>query len=336
MITIYDIAKACDCSSATVSKALNNYPDININTKERILEKAREMGFTPNSHARALSTKKTWNIGVLFEDESHSGLTHYYFSNILQAVKEQAEEKGYDITFISKNLGDVEMSYLKHCRRRKTDGVVITCIQFDNKQVQELMVSEIPVVLIDHISEFASSIVSDNFAGVYDLTSYLISLGHKDIAYIYGHESYVTTERIRGFKKAMVDADLDIPKSNFIKSNYHDKEATIQAVEMIVKSGNMPTAVIFPDDYCAVWAINTFRSLGVCIPEDISVAGFDGLEIGEMVDPRLTTMKQNTVQLGKQAALKCIDIVESKTETVTQLSVGLDLIKGGTCQEPRK
>ena len=105
MVTIYDLAKACGCSSATVSKALNNYSDVNVNTKERILKMAKEMGFTPSSQARALSTKKTWNIGVLFEDENNSGLTHYYFSRVLQAVKEQVEEKGYDLTFISKNFG---------------------------------------------------------------------------------------------------------------------------------------------------------------------------------------------------------------------------------------
>ncbi|MCK8058947.1 MULTISPECIES: LacI family DNA-binding transcriptional regulator [unclassified Fusibacter] len=335
MITIYDIAKACGCSSATVSKALNNYPDVNINTKERILKMAREMGFTPNSQARALSTKKTWNIGVLFEDENHSGLNHYYFAPILQSVKEQAEEKGYDITFISKNFGGEETSYLEHCRRRKTDGVVIACIDFESKQVKELMASEIPVVVIDHLSDHTSSIMSENFAGMYELTSYLISLGHTNIAYAFGHRSHVTTERLNGFKRSMKDADLVILEENIIESRFNDREAAISTVEKLVSRGDLPTAVMFPDDYCAVWAINTFRRLGVRVPEDVSVAGFDGLEIGEMMYPRLTTMKQNTVRLGKEAALKCIQLVESKLTDVTRLSVSVELIKGETCQQPR-
>lgn len=336
MVTIYDIAKACGCSSATVSKALNNYPDVNIKTKERIIKKAKELGFVPNLQARALSTKRTWNIGVLFEDKSHSGLTHYYFSQVLQAVKEQAEEKGYDITFISKNLGGVDMSYLEHCNRRNIDGVVIACIEFDDQQVQELMASKIPVVVIDYDSEHVSAIMSDNVRGLYELTSYVISLGHRDIVYAYGHEVYVTEERIRGFKKALDEAGIPFSEDMLVKSRYSEKQANIDAVEEILKRDHLPTAVLFPDDYSAVWGINTFRNHGVKVPEDVSVAGFDGVEIGEMIFPRLTTIRQNTTRLGKEASLKCIQLLESKTKDNTKITVGVELVPGGTCTAPRK
>ena len=106
MVTIYDVAIACGCSSSTVSKALNNYPDVSARTKDKVLKKAKEMGFVPNLQARALSTNKTWNIGVLFEDKSHSGLTHYFFSQVLQGVKEQAEEMGYDIRSEERRVGE--------------------------------------------------------------------------------------------------------------------------------------------------------------------------------------------------------------------------------------
>ncbi|MBM7562598.1 substrate-binding domain-containing protein [Fusibacter tunisiensis] len=335
MVTIYDIAKACGCSSATVSKALNNYPDVNIKTKEKIKKKAKELGFVPNLQARALSTKRTWNIGVLFEDKSNSGLTHYYFSQVLQAVKEQAEEKGYDITFISKNLGGVDMSYLEHCNRRNIDGVVIACIDFKDNQVQELMASKIPVVVIDYDSEFVSAIMSDNVRGLYELTSYLIALGHRDIVYAYGHEVYVTEERIRGFKKALDEAGIPFTEDMLVKSRYSEKQANIDAVEEILKREKLPTAVLFPDDYAAIWGINAFRNHGVKIPEDISVAGFDGVEIGEMIFPRLTTIKQNTVRLGKEASLKCIQLLESKSKDNTKITVGIELIPGGTAMPPK-
>lgn len=336
MVTIYDLAKACGCSSATVSKALNNYPDVNVKTKERILKMAKEMGFTPSSQARALSTKKTWNIGVLFEDENNSGLTHYYFSRVLQAVKDQVEEKGYDLTFISKNLGSDNMTYLEHCRWRNTEGVIIACIDFKDPQVVELMQSEIPVVTIDFVAENRNAIMSDNFAGLYELTSHLIELGHKDISYIYGHPSYVTSERINGFKRAMEDSGIALNEGSLVESRYDDKKRNIQVIEKFAELDQWPTAIIFPDDYSAVWGIKTLREMGIRVPEDISVAGFDGLELGEMIQPRLTTMMQNTRRIGSEAALKCIQMLESKDSDTTKVICGIQLIEGGTCAAPRQ
>lgn len=335
MVTIYDLAKACGCSSATVSKALNNYTDVNLKTRERIQKMAKEMGYTPSSQARALSTKKTWTIGVLFEDENNSGLTHYYFSRVLQAVKEQVEEKGYDLTFISKNLGGDHMTYLEHCRWRNTEGVIIACIDFKDPQVLELIESEMPVVTIDYVAENLNAIMSDNFAGLYELTSHLISLGHKDIVYAYGHPSYVTSERIYGFKRAMEDAGIALSDSSLIESRYDDKTRNIQLINKLMESGQLPTAIIFPDDYSAVWGIKTLREMGLRVPEDISVAGFDGLEIGEMIHPRLTTMMQNTRRIGNEAALKCIQMLESKSQDTTRVICGISLIEGGTCAAPR-
>jgi Transcriptional regulators len=335
MVTIYDIANACGCSSSTVSKALNNYPDVSAKTKERILKKAKELGFVPNLQARALSTNKTWNIGVLFEDKSHSGLTHYFFSQVLQGVKEQSEEKGYDITFISKNLGDDEMSYLEHCNRRKIDGVVIACIEFEEEQVQELMASDLSVVAIDYLSNNISSIMSDNYKGLYQMTKYLISLGHRDIMYVYGHEVFVTQERIRGFKKALDEEGITFYEDMLVESKYGEKNDNVDAVEIILKRKYVPTAIIFPDDYSAIWGINALRSHGIKVPEDISVAGFDGVEIGEMVYPRLTTIKQNTSRLGKEASLKCIQMLEAKTNDNSVITIGVELIEGGTCKQPR-
>jgi DNA-binding LacI/PurR family transcriptional regulator len=336
MVTIYDVAIACGCSSSTVSKALNNYPDVSARTKDKVLKKAKEMGFVPNLQARALSTNKTWNIGVLFEDKSNSGLTHYFFSQVLQGVKEQAEEMGYDITFISKNLGGVDMTYLEHCNRRKIDGVVIACIEFEDPQVQELMASEIPVVAIDYQAKNISSIMSDNVTGLYEIMKYLIGLGHQDIVYVYGHEVYVTEERIRGFKKALENAGIPFREDMLIASKYSKRQENIEAVEEILSRSTLPTAVIFPDDCSAIWGINALRDNGIKVPEDISVAGFDGVEIGEMVFPRLTTIKQDTSRIGKEASLKCVQMLESKSNHTTKITVGVELIEGGTCTLPRK
>ena len=117
MVSMKEIAKQCNVSVATVSKALNGYSDIGEETKNYILRTASEMGYLPNSSARALKTKRTFNLGVLFVDEARSGLTHDYFNRVLESFKSTAEAKGYDITFTSGNVSGKRMTYLEHCRR---------------------------------------------------------------------------------------------------------------------------------------------------------------------------------------------------------------------------
>ena len=162
-------------------------------------------------------------------------------------------------------------------------------------------------------------------SGLYELTKYVISLGHKDIVYVYGHDVSVTEERIRGFKRALERSNIPFREDMLIESRYSTKKENEEAVELILKRNTLPTAVFFPDDYSAIWGINALRSHGIKVPEDISVAGFDGIELGEMVYPRLTTIKQNTSRLGKEASLKCIQMIESKDKEISRITIGVEL-----------
>ena len=206
-----DIAKTCGVSVATVSKALNNQKDIGEETKNHIRAVAREMGYFPNSSARALKTNRTYNIGVLFADEAQSGLTHDFFSAILDSFKRTVESRGYDITFINSNRTDGGMSYLDHCRYRGFDGVVVACVDFHDPYVTELVDSNIPLVTIDHVFNNRTSIVSDNIAGMRDLLNYIYECGHRRIAYIHGLDSAVTSSRLSSFYRTAEHLGLDIP-----------------------------------------------------------------------------------------------------------------------------
>ena len=137
MPSLKDLAKECGVSVATVSKALNDQPDISPATRERVRAAAHRMGYLPNAAARSLKTNRTYNLGVLFVDERQSGLTHEYFSAVLDSFKVEAEKHGYDITFINHNISGKSMSYLEHCRYRNVDGVVIACVNFYEPQVVE-------------------------------------------------------------------------------------------------------------------------------------------------------------------------------------------------------
>ena len=178
MASLKDISKICGVSVATVSKALNDHKDIGEETKATIKRVAKEMGYSPNLSARALKTNRTYGIGVLFADEARSGLTHDYFSSVLDSFKRTAEKSGYDITFINscKNRPD-RMSYLEHSRYRGFDGVVLACIDFGDPEVIELVQSSIPVVTIDYLFNNRIAIMSDNVAGMKELLEYIYSRG---------------------------------------------------------------------------------------------------------------------------------------------------------------
>ena len=144
MVSMKDIALRCGVSVATVSKALNGQPDIGEETRSRIEQVAREMGYMTNAAARALKTNRTYNLGVLFVDERRSGLAHEYFSTMLESFKVEAEAHGYDITFINHNVGGKRRSYLQHCLYRGVDGVIIACIDFTDDRIRELVEGPIP------------------------------------------------------------------------------------------------------------------------------------------------------------------------------------------------
>ena len=163
-----------------------------------------------------LKTKMTHNIGVLFIDDYHSGLTHPYFAPVLESLKTEVENLGYDITFINKNVGGREMSYLEHCRYRNVDGVVIANVDFTKEEVVELVESDIPVVTIDHVFNNCPAVVSDNIKGIRELTEYVISMGHKKIAYIHGQQNSVTKVRLASFYRTMEEHELNMCQRHHI------------------------------------------------------------------------------------------------------------------------
>ncbi|MDD7402981.1 MAG: LacI family DNA-binding transcriptional regulator [Butyribacter sp.] len=334
MASIKDIAKICGVSVATVSKALNDKDDIGEETKKRIKEVAKQMGYFPQYYARAIRMNKSFNIGVLFMDEAMSGLTHDYFANILNSFKVTAESKGYDITFINSSKKYKKgKTYLEHCRYRGLDGVVIACIHFDNPEVVELMKSDIPVVAIDYESKDVISVLSNNTVGMQELVEYIISMGHKKIAYISGDVTNVTSKRVESFQKTMKAHSLPLPEEYQISSEYRNLKKAAIYTKQLLELKEPPTCIIYSDDYSAVGGIGQIRAMGLRIPEDISVAGYDDIFIAGQMQPRLTTVAQDTECIGKKAAEKLISLIEKKNVSLKPYIVKTELKKGASVRK---
>ena len=320
MASLKDIANHCNVSVATVSKALNDHTDISPDTKAQIRQAARELSYHPNSIARALKTNRTYNLGVLFSDESQSGLTHDYFANVLDSFKRNAESLGYDITFIN-NSSPRNMSYLEHAKYRGFDGIILACIDFYGAAVTELLHSDIPIVTIDHVFSDHTSICSDNFGGMRSLTEYICSRGHKKIAYIYGDDTSVTKNRLNGFYSVMDQSGLPSQKEFLLSSHYRNPEDAYQLTRQLLSLPNRPTCIIYPDDYACIGGINAITEAGLRIPEDMSVAGYDGQFLSRIISPKLTTYAQATTEIGRIAANRLIQLIDNPKTTVAEHDV---------------
>ena len=260
-----DISIRCGVSVATVSKALNDHSDISDSTKRLVRNVAQEMGYFPNSSARALKTNRTFNLGVLFVDRARNGLTHDYFARVLDSFKVTAEARGYDLTFINCNKTTQRMTYLEHSRYRGVDGVVIAHVDFNQEEVAELIRSEIPVVTIDHSFDNKPSIVSDNIRGIRDMVEYIVGCGHKKIAYINGGDrevSSVTRNRIGSFYRTMSDLGLTIPEEYIVDADYRNPGKCYEASMKLLGMPDRPTCIMCPDDLSAIGCINAVNEKG--------------------------------------------------------------------------
>ena len=332
MVSMKDIARACGVSVATVSKALNGQPDIGEETRTRVCEAAQKIGYMTNSAARALKTNRTYHIGVLFVDERQSGLAHEYFSTMLESFKAEAEAHGYDITFINHNVGGKPTSYLQHCRYRGVDGVVIACVDFTDPRVRELAESDLPLVTVDHVFNNRLAVVSDNVQGMETLVRYAYGKGHRKIAFLHGEKTSVTQNRLVGFFRACEELGLEIPEEYVRESAFHNPDRCAQDTLALMNLPERPTCILFPDDYSYVGGMNALRQMGIRVPEDVSVMGYDGIHLARVIG--LTTYWQDNREIGRIAAERLISLIEHpKTTLVDRIMVSGRLLEGTTVKE---
>ena len=334
MVTITDISEACGVSRATVSKALNGAPDISQETAKRIRETARTMGYLPNAAARALKVGRSYNIGVLFSDETGGGISHEYFSMILESVKAQAESQGYDVTFISKDLGNMHMDYYEHAKYRSCDGVVIASADFQDPAIIRLATGDIPTVTLDYSFDSRTSVLSDNVKGMESLVRFVYGKGHRKIALIHGEMTSVTQKRLASFKKTCAELGLKIPPEYYRTAKYHDPRSSGLQTRELLALPERPTCIFYPDDLSFLGGMTELEKHGISIPDGMSVVGYDGIPLSQVLRPKLTTYRQGAESMGKAAASMLIDEIEHPdTWLPQQITVEGELLEGSTVKK---
>ena len=317
MVTIYDIAEKSGFAAGTVSKAMNNYSGVNEETRRKIQQIAREMGYTPNANARSLKAKQSYNIGILFYLRDSLDLSQYFFIEILNSFKRKAELRGYDITLLAKGKDMGAEAFVRHCRVRQLDGVLIFG-DYSSDPVRELMMSDIPCVGFDYMGELMTGISSDNYEKTKELVSRLLQMGHERILFLTGEDNYVTRERVRGYADAYREAGKD--RLSCVRASYSNPEQSYKLTLQLLPELK-PTAILYPDDFSATGGLNAIHEMGLSVPGDVSIASFDGSIFSEITSPKLSGVRQDAGELGRVMADKLIRLIENSGEGAEQITV---------------
>ena len=328
-VRLKDVAQACGVSVATVSRALNGQADEAKPLTEMICRKAGEMGYVQNAAAFALKTNRSSNIGILYEDQMH----HEFFSALLNDLRRQATARGYDLTLIGETDRETG-NYYEHTRRRNLDGVIVIQADFDSAGVIRLASSSMPSVVIDHMYDGCDCVGSDNRAGMVRLVRYAWERGHRRLAYITGERGAVSGERIGGFYKGCAELGICVPENCVREGHFHDPEDCLRQIHALMREKEPPTCIICPDDYSCLGAMLKLKEEGIRVPEDVSLIGYDGIRMGQMISPRLTTYRQDTEELGRKAVDLLVEAIEDPDSHVPRhIIVEGGLIGGDTTAE---
>lgn len=264
------------------------------------------------------------------------GLWHYLFAQVIESFKDYVEQHGYDIVFISNKVGNLGLSYLGHCRYRRVDGIFIVNADHDAKDTKELMESNLPKIAIDFENENIGCVMTDPEESMRMIFSHLYKMGHRNIVYLHGQRGkFITEARISALEKAAATmGDKDVTFRLF-PSNYYSIEGGYDSMKKLLSAtpDDRPTAIISSDDYSAIGVIEAIRDAGLSVPQDISVVGFDGIEITQRTSPSLTTIRQDTRAIGEAAAKNILAQISGEENVPKTISLSPQLICGESCRD---
>ncbi|MCJ8009373.1 LacI family DNA-binding transcriptional regulator [Lederbergia wuyishanensis] len=323
MPTISDVARLAGLSRATVSRVINDHPYVSDAKKESVLKAMRELGYIPNSAAQNLRKQKTNIIAVLVPK-----LTNPFFAYLVESIEAKAAENGLQILICNTKYDKKrELEFLKYLKTKQVDGVIMTSIE-NSWEVIEAVTWSGPIVLCNEYSIKANvpSVRLNQMQGGYMGTKFLLKQGYTKIGYCWGGIlSGLAHDRFFGFEKAMKESGLSINK-NWLFENAFDIEDGRRIMHQIARMTEKPNALFTGSDEVAAGIISEAKKMGLKIPDDIAVIGFDDQPIAEVIEPALTTIRQPINDIGTKTMEIMVNLLSNEhytTEKVYELPLEL-------------
>ncbi|MEC7284962.1 MAG: LacI family DNA-binding transcriptional regulator [Pseudomonadota bacterium] len=314
MPTIYQVAERAGVSLSTVSRVLNGKASVNKVLKERVEKAVKELNYRPNSVARSLANNRTDSVGVLVPE-----LNAPFFGDLMQAVEStlRAADK-HVIISVGRNCLETEKDAVEFLISRNCDALIMHAEALSDEYLLELNQSKLPVALVNRqvegLPEACTSL--DNEKGGYMATRHLLELGHKDIAYISGPTDKCDASlRLEGHKRALSEAGLPTNPQLIFNGDYSEEDGKIGLLELMAR--DVPfTALVCANDWMASGAISCARDLGMSLPHDLSVVGFDDVVFAHHVFPRLTTVSNPIAEMAEMSAKYILNKVYGQANNV--------------------
>ncbi len=310
-VTIKDVAKMAGVSISTVSRVINDSKPVSSDIRDQVLRVIKETGYVPNPVARSLVTKKSDIIGVIVPD-----ISSLFVGDLLSGIEEIGRMYDYDV-FLCNTYGESEreLKYINLLKSKAVAGIIFVSEKLEKPQVDLIKESHIPAVYISkNAKDFdVYSIGIDHKKASYDMTNYFIEKGKKKIAFLRAsvEGNIEDSERYKGYKKALEDANIKLDKNLVIQGDSTDSSG-YKMVEMLIEKGNVPQAIFASSDELAVGALNALIDNKIDVPKDVSVAGYDDTKIASMIRPSLTVIKQPIYDMGAVASRIIVKLINNQ------------------------
>ncbi len=332
-VTIVDVARESGVSHATVSRVLNKSGYIKDSTRDRVLAAVEKLGYVVNQQARSLAGGNSRLIGLVIADFLGS-----YMGDIARAIEAELLANDYDIAiFPTRADPKRERDQIERNMTGLVDGLIVTLVSPPEEYLDMLSQRGVPYVLIG--SERANSTQTivgyTNWQGGYDATQHLIELGHRRIAFLCGPKGRVTAEaRYQAYCDALRDAAIGYDTSLVVRANFSQDQA-YAVTKPLLELADPPTALFAANDRSAIGAINAAKDIGLSVPEDFSIVGFDGVREASIVSPALTTVQVPMQQLGRQSVNMLIALMDNPDTPARTVTLGTQLIIRDSTAPPR-
>jgi DNA-binding LacI/PurR family transcriptional regulator len=329
-VSIKDIARKAGVSHSTVSRALANSPLVNPETKARIQELAREMGYTPSAIARAMSTGRTHTVGLVV-----TTIADPFVAEVVRGIEETALDHGYNV-ILCNSTGDPEreIAAVRTLREKWVDAVIVTS-SWVGSFYANLAEIRVPVILINNQQPgtYSFAVRTDDLYGGEIAGAYLVGLGHRRIAYVSGPERATSSQlRLEGCARALDQAGLAI-SPQWIVQGSGLPEAGERAVSILMNVWPRPTAVFCYNDMTAMGVLRAAKEAGLQVPQALSILGYDDIAAAPYLDPPLTTIAQAKYTLGQKALEMALDVIQQR-EDVRDILLQPRLVVRASCAPP--
>jgi LacI family transcriptional regulator len=322
-VTIRDVARHAGVSISTVSRVLNDSCPVQEDKRRLVLDASRALGYSPNPAALSLLNKKTGGLGVLLPFVNGE-----FFSELLSGLDQAAQDNDQFLVVSTSHRRPSEFQKAIRVLDKRVDGLIVMAPELDAAGTASILKTKMPVVLLNTYAEGLNADVYNfnNLEGARDLTRHLLALGHRRIALIMGPpHSGDAQQRAEGYRLAMAEAGVADTTPLEVEGGY-TREAGFAAAEAIARLRPRPTAIVAANDYCAMGAISALHTLGIAVPDDIAVGGFDGLSSAQYSFPPLTTVRVPIREIGYRAVERLVARLNDDQALREQVVVPVELL----------